>query len=134
MKRLSALLVVFSILLCSPAYAKSSNYVFTGKDMYESCTHAVKGLDRTGEFDQHRFGVCAGYIAGIIDSHTVLTTVELLPDDLFCLPRDITPAQVIREVTRFLAENPEKQQDLAAYSVILALSNAYPCPEEAADK
>ena len=134
MKRFSALLVVVIILLCSRANAKSSNYVFTGKDMYESCTHALKGLDRSGEFDPHRFGVCAGYIAGIIDFHTVLTTVELVPENLFCLPGDITPAQVIREVTKFLADNPEKHQDLAAYSVILALRNAYPCRDEATGK
>jgi hypothetical protein len=130
MKRISALLVVLFALVCSHANAKSSNYVFTGTDIYESCTHALKGLKKTGEYDDHRFGVCAGFIAGIVDFHTVATTVESLPVDMFCLPGNISTAQVIRDVTQYLEDHPEKHHDLAAYSVILALREAYPCQEE----
>jgi hypothetical protein len=130
MKKLSVLFVFFFALFGSQANAKSTNYVFTGNDMYESCSHALKGLDKTGEYDDHRFGVCAGYISGIVDFHTVLTTVELLPDDLFCLPEGITTAQVIRDVTRYLENNPGKRHELAAYLVIRALLEAYPCQEE----
>jgi len=129
MKPLSALLIVLTVLTAAAVSAKSSNYVFTGKDIYESCTHAVTGLDKTGDYDDHRFGVCAGYVAGIVDFHTVATTVESLPVDMFCLPRNISTAQVIRTVTHYLKENPEHHQDLAAYLVILALHEAYPCPE-----
>jgi hypothetical protein len=134
MKRLSVLLFLFFTLSCSHAGAESSKYVFTGKDMYESCTHALKGLDKTGEFDNHRFGVCAGYIAGIIDFHTVMTTVRSLPVDVFCLPQNISTAQVIRDVARYLENNPEKHQDLAAYLVTLALREAYPCQEDSRTK
>ena len=130
MKRLSALLFVFFILVCSHASAQSSNFVFTGKEMYESCTHALKGLDRAGEFDDHRFGVCAGYIAGIADFHTVATTVESLSSEMFCLPPKISTAQAIRSVTQYLEDNPGKHHELAAYLVILALREAYPCKEE----
>jgi len=130
MKRFSVLLVVLFALGCSQASAKSSLYVFTGKDIYGSCIHALNGLDKTGEYDDHRFGVCAGYIAGIVDFHTVATTVESLPDDMFCLPPDVSTAQVIRDVTQYLEENPEKHHDQAAYLVILALREAYPCDEE----
>jgi hypothetical protein len=130
MKKLSVLFVFFFALFGSQANAKSTNYVFTGNDMYESCSHALRGLDKTGEYDDHRFGVCAGYISGIVDFHTVLTTVELLPDDLFCLPEGITTAQVIRDVTRYLENNPGKRHELAAYLVIRALLEAYPCQEE----
>ena len=127
MKKLSAVLVFFFVLAASTVNAKSSNYVFTGKDMYESCTHAIAGLDKTGDYDDHRFGVCAGYIAGIVDFHTVATTVQSLPVDMFCLPKNISTAQVIRTVTRYLEDNPGKLHDLAAYLVILALQEAYPC-------
>ena len=127
MKKHSALLFVFFLLMCSGVSAKSSNYVFTGKEIYESCTHALAGLDKTGEYDDHRFGVCAGYIAGIVDFHTVATTVESLPSDMFCLPKNISTAQVIRDVRQYLEDNPEKHHDLAAYLVLLALREAYPC-------
>ncbi len=129
MKTLSFSLIVFFVLAAATVSAKSSNYVFTGKDIYESCTHAVTGLDKAGDYDDHRFGVCAGYIAGIVDFHTVATTVESLPVDMFCLPKNISTARVIRDVTRYLEDNPEKLHDLAGYLVILALSEAYPCPE-----
>ena len=133
MNRLTATgLVVFFVMIYSHAAAKSTNYVFTGKDMYESCTHAINGLDRTGEYDDHRFGVCAGYIAGIVDFHTVAATVESLPVDMFCLPENITTAQVIRDVAGYLGANPGKHHELAAYLVILALHEAYPCLEEGA--
>jgi hypothetical protein len=130
MKRLSALLVVFFTLVCSHVSAESSNFVFTGKEMYESCNHALKGLDRTGKYDDHRFGVCAGYIAGIVDFHTMATTVQSLSADMFCLPPQISTAQVIRSVTQYLEDNPGKHHDLAAYLVILALREGYPCKEE----
>ena len=129
MKRFSALLAVLIVLAGSHVSAKSSNYVFTGRDMYESCTHALAGLDKTGDYDDHRFGVCAGYIAGVIDFHTVATTVEALSADMFCLPANITTAQVIRDVTQYLGNNPGKHDDLAAYLVVLALREAYPCQE-----
>ena len=130
MEKISLLLICFCLLIVSQASAKSTNYVFTGADMYESCTHALTGLDRTGEYDDHRFGVCAGYIAGIVDFHTVATTVESLNVDMFCLPKNITTAQVIRDVTQYLEDNPEKHHDLAAYLVVLALRYAYPCRQE----
>ena len=93
MKILSALLVVFFILVYSHASAQSSNFVFTGKEMYESFTHALKGLDRTGEYDDHRFGVCAGYIAGIVDFHTVATTEESLSADMFVFLQKSLPSR-----------------------------------------
>jgi len=130
MKRFILLFCVCFVFAGSQASAKSVNYVFTGKDIYESCRHAVAGLDKTGEYDDHRFGVCAGYVAGIIDFHTVATTVESLPADMFCLPKDIATAQVIRDVARFLEDNPARHHDLAAYLVILALQQAYPCQAE----
>ena len=123
MKKYSVLLVVFCLLMYSGVSAKSSNYVFSGKDIYESCTHALAGL----AYDDHRFGVCAGYIAGIVDFHTVATTVESLPADMFCLPKDISTAQVIRDVTQYLEDNRENHHDLAAYLVLLSLREAYPC-------
>ena len=130
MKRFFLFLVAFVVLFnSSSAGAKSTNYVFSGKDMYESCMHALKGLDKTDTYDDHRFGVCAGYIAGIVDFHTVATTVESLPVDMFCLPKNITTAQVIRDVAQFLDNNQDKHHDLAAYLVILALHETYPCRE-----
>jgi len=125
----TTVLVVSCVVIYAHAGAKSNNYVFTGKDMFESCTHAVNGLDRAGAYDDHRFGVCAGYIAGIIDFHTVATTVESLPMDMFCLPENITTGEVIREVAKYLADTPDKHHDLAAYMVILALRESYPCLE-----
>lgn len=131
MRKIAVFLFVITFFAVAGVSAKSVNYVFTGKDIYESCRHAVTGLDRSGEYDDHRFGVCAGYIAGIIDFHTVTTTVESLPSDMFCLPRDATTAEVMRSVTRYLEERSDRHHDLAAYLVILALQEAYPCQEPA---
>lgn len=130
MKKLSVLLAVLLALLGSSASAGPASYVFSGSDIYEACTHAVQGLEKTGEYDEHRFGVCAGFIAGIIDFHTVAARVESFPVAMFCLPPGITTAQVIRDVTAYLEANGARLHDLAAYLVILALREAYPCREE----
>lgn len=128
MKSVSTVLLLIIVMAASRAGA-AANYVFTGSDIDESCRHAVAALDRAAIYDDHRFGVCAGFIAGIVDFHTVATTVESLPVDMFCLPPDITTAQVIREVAQYLAVNREKHHDLAAYLVILALRETYPCQQ-----
>ena len=53
---------------------------------------------------------------------------------MFCLPKNITPAQVIRVVTKYLENNPGKHHDLAGYLVVLALSETYPCQEDIVDE
>ena len=130
MKKLLLLLALLPALLDSSASAGPAGYVFTGNDIYEACTDAVRGLEKKGEYDEHRFGVCAGFIAGIVDFHTVAARVESLPVAMFCLPASITPARVIRDVTAYLDANEAALHDLAAYLVILALREAYPCSEE----
>lgn len=134
MKKLTVLLAVLLALLGSNASAGPASYVFTGNDIYEACTEAVRGLEKTGEYDEHRFGVCAGFIAGIVDFHTVATRVESLPVAMFCLPAGITTARVIRDVTAYLEANQARLHDLAAYLMILALREAYPCREAEAGK
>ena len=130
MKKIFAPIIALLLVITLTDRAGAANYVFTGEDIYGSCSHAVRGLDRTAEeYDDHRFGVCAGFIAGIIDFHTVATTVESLSTEMFCLPSGISTSQVIRDVTGYLEENPERHHDLAAYLVILALRDAYPCQE-----
>jgi hypothetical protein len=130
MKKLSLMLAVLLALLGSNASAGPADYVFSGNDIHEACTHAVRGLEKTGEYDEHRFGVCAGFIAGIVDFHTVAARVESLPVAMFCLPAGITTARVIRDVTAYLETNQARLHDLAAYLVILALREAYPCRKE----
>jgi hypothetical protein len=103
MKKLSVLLAVLLALLGSSASAGPASYVFSGSDIYEACTHAVQGLEKR---------------------------VESLPVAMFCLPPGITTARVIRDVTAYLEANGAKLHDLAAYLVILALREAYPCREE----
>ena len=134
MKKQSLQLVIIILLAATSAFAKSSNYVFTGREIYESCTHAVAALDKSGEYDEHRFGACAGYISGIVDFHTVATTVESMSQDMFCLPKNISTAKVIRVVTHYLQQHPEKLNDLAAYLVTLALHETYPCEDQASPK
>ncbi len=134
MKKYAMLIFACMLFASTGVQAKSVNYVFTGKDIYESCRHAIAGLDNVGDYDDHRFGVCAGYIAGIIDFHTVATTVESLPGDMFCLPRNISTAEVMRRVTRYLEEHPDRHHDLAAYLVILALQETYPCQNTEPDQ
>ena len=49
-------------------------------------------------------------------------------------PAGITTARVIGDVTAYLEANPARLHDLAAYLVILALRDNYPCRKEEASR
>ena len=72
-------------------------------------------------------GACLGYIVGIIDSQTILVGWSDLDEPHFCNPDRATAGQLVKVVTKFLNENPEKLHLEAAGAVTYALYEAFPC-------
>jgi hypothetical protein len=93
----------------------------TGNILLEECEeflnehgHVAKGL------------LCSSYIAGISDFHN-LNTIAGLPNAYqWCLP-DVNKGQLVRVVTKWLLENPDKLHFGAAGLVGSALEEAFPC-------
>jgi len=91
--------------------------LMTGKMLGLLCTSKEKE-------DQNS---CQSYIAGVVDYHTLLKSLGTAPSVNFCLPHDITMAQIKLIVTRYVLQRTEHRDFIAAPAVAMALFNAYPC-------
>ena len=73
---------------------------------------------------------CAGYIAGAIDM--LQNTNELRPEDggsrfKICIPTGLDPQQAQDVVISSIRANPKYRHYRAAFSVLIALTDAFPC-------
>lgn len=88
----------------------------TGNTLHEQCQ------DGSG----FSSGICMGYAVGVADA--MMKKRKLLGYQA-CFPKGVTRAQVMDVVMAWLTKHPEKRH-LAAWSlVIVALDEAFPCPE-----
>ncbi len=69
---------------------------------------------------------CRQYIAGVVDAHGYDLSRFGSPRD-FCMPDDITMAELERVVVKWLRAHPEKLRVKAANLVVLAFSDAFKC-------
>ena len=69
---------------------------------------------------------CVGYVAGINDVSAVFPAFGgRLP---YCLPkRGISNDQLVRIFVKWAHDNPKELHESARSSVLIALSNAFPC-------
>jgi len=69
---------------------------------------------------------CYGFVTGIEDAHYFFTALDEMSPQ-WCPPDNMTAGQLIRVVTKYLQEHPEKLHFAAAGSVSNALKLAFPC-------
>lgn len=113
---------LFSALFClcllpSPARAA---YV-TGDGLLKLCRSA----------QPKEIYACMNYVAGVIDYHVMLQSLGTAPVTSFCLPPDMTIEKASVTVMMYLQHSPQNGAFIAAPTVALALSEAYPCNEAA---
>lgn len=73
---------------------------------------------------------CAGYIAGAIDM--LQNTNELRLEDggsrfKICIPAGLDPQQAVDVVKNSISAHPEFRHYRAAFSILVALTDAFPC-------
>jgi hypothetical protein len=102
-------------------------------DLQTNCEKALTGLRLTGNMFQLPVTggtayQCFGFIAAIQQLSTVVMQGEGHSLTYLCLPKDSTLVQLVRVVVAYGQKHPEKlNEHNAAYFVITALAEAFPC-------
>jgi Ssp1 endopeptidase immunity protein Rap1a len=85
----------------------------TGNQLYSYCNSELSNM-RTH---------CLGYIEGAVDSVPPSSGGKTF----FCVPKGVEAGQMRDVVVGYLRNHAESRHQLAAYLVLMALQQAYPC-------
>lgn len=102
-------LLIAATMLAVSAPAQASFY--DGNQVHEWCSA-----------DGPEIGLCSGYVAGVAD------TAALFDDKPFCAHTGVEVRQMRDVVVNYLDQFPEKRHYPAQALVLVALSEAFPCP------
>lgn len=70
---------------------------------------------------------CQAYIAGVVDYHRILQSMQLAPKIDICVPAKSTMNDVHKIVLDYLRKHKENDAFIAAPAVTMALYKVYPC-------
>ena len=74
-----------------------------------------------------KYNTCGGHIMAISDYQTTLLNWSDLDEPFFCVPDGASTGQLVKVVTKYLNERPEKLHLSAGSAVANALYSAFPC-------
>jgi hypothetical protein len=97
--------------------AQSQAAFQTGSDLLQKCES-----DSAAQYN-----ACAGYVIGLVDYQGTLVAWSLVEKPIFCTPDNARASQLVKVVTKWLNEHPEKLHQSASSSVPIALYDALPC-------
>lgn len=111
------------------AQAKGTSGFFSARYLLELCRSDKKGR----EIVKGGHVACQSYISGVIDYHKLMQTLGTAPTIDFCVPNTEPMTRLQLIVWKYLAENGQHSEFVAAPAVTLALYEYYPCqaPESA---
>jgi len=111
----------------SPAKAqqKDTPAFFSGAYLLKLCELDKKGKETV----KGGRAACQTYIAGIIDYHKLLRSLDTSPSIDFCVPNTVKLNDLQTLVWTYLSANPQHDAFNAAPAVSLALYSAYACPK-----
>lgn len=111
-------LYAISILSALTAFPANSQDVTSGNRLAEGCISALDKEKRTEYKDYLLTGFCQGIAVGVFDSRKTLS---------FCPPSKIQLGQLIKVVSKYLDNNPDKLHLQASVLAELSFIEAWPC-------
>jgi len=105
----------------------------TGSTHLENCKAFVRATDLEAlEGDEISAGTCSGYLQGVLDSNGMWQQITE-SKGAYCLPEseeyfDVF-TQAVKVVVKYLEDNPAELHKNAAFPILMALSDAFPCEE-----
>ena len=104
-------------------------------DIGKSGTEFMSGCSRAagdaGSDSQHiqNDATCLGWVEGFADGFTVHDELLGVPraDRLVCISRNVTNAQMIGVIKKYISANPDKAHRSTRLVASLALAQAFPC-------
>jgi hypothetical protein len=113
---------LFTICLLFASQAQAAR--FTGNYLIEMCASDVSGKEVV--IGGH--AICQAYIAGAIDYHELMQSLNLAPGIDFCIPEKVTMKDLQQIVLKYLINHRDQNGSFtAAPGIALAFHNAYPC-------
>jgi hypothetical protein len=88
---------------------------------------AMKDVSRSDSFD---VGYCMGFVTASWHSLSVIDVVATkygAPRPAYCFPKGVNVGQMIRVVTKWLEEHPERLHGEDYAVVTMAMGDAFPC-------
>jgi hypothetical protein len=119
MRSLTSILPVLAalLLLVFPARAEeaasSANWVMPGCRAW---------VDERNNLEPVKAPWCAGTVSGVADS--------LIWFGFLCLPGEVTTGQIVRVVTQWIDQRPERQHEAFSNLTAQSLMSTWPCPVE----
>jgi hypothetical protein len=115
--RLSAMVLAAGILCPASGFAQGLFLGFvTGNRLLEICSPVQQPT-------------CYAYVEGVTDdAQSTFSALHMQQHALFCLPQGVTSRQLVDIATNYLRDHPEQRHTVASANVVLALANAFPCP------
>lgn len=113
--------IFLAMFLCMPeAYAAR----FSGQYLLHVC-----GSDEAGqELVAGGHVACQGYIAGVLDYHTLVRSLGTAPSVDFCVSADVSMNALQQQVVDYMTRHQKQHNGfIAAPGIALALFEKYPC-------
>jgi len=123
MKKLTLLLVAFSLFRASPVIAEEQIEPVTTEYLYGTCKEIGT---KNGAIYEKTY--CRAFIQGALNAHVHLTTSYNLPRQ-FCFPIANVENKLAEFFLKFVQENPKFIKKTAIHTLYYALHGAFPCPE-----
>jgi hypothetical protein len=124
--RIAYLFLVSLVFISSPLKAQEDDG--SGAFISGAYLHKLCETDRIGnEIFKSAHASCQSYIAGIIDYHKLLKSLDTAPSIDFCVPNTVKLSVLQKQVWSYLNSNAQHDDFNAAPAVTIALFQNYPC-------
>ncbi|MCI5060607.1 MAG: hypothetical protein MRY79_06000 [Alphaproteobacteria bacterium] len=110
----------------SSAKEKKAGALISGAYLYELCKRNEEG----GEDTPGGHAACQSYIAGLVDYHNLLQSLNIPPSVDLCVPATANLNDLQDIVWRYLERNAQHDAFIAAPAVSLALFEVFPCKKK----
>ena len=100
----------------------------SGTDFMSGCSGVGGGAGNDAQHMESE-AMCLGWVEGFADGFTVHDELLGVPraDRMVCISRNVTNAQMIRAITKYIGGNPDKAHRATRLVASVALAQAFPC-------